>query len=97
MNSQERERRKIRELAREYTQKGYVVRKAPLPAQLPKSLQAYRPDLWLTKGEQHIWVEVKTSETIEQSPYLVAIAELLKELPNWELELVLTNPKKKKA
>ena len=97
MNSQERERRKIRDLARDYTQKGYEVWEAPFPKKLPKALLGHEPDLWLVKEGRNIWVEVKTSETIGQSPHLVQLAAILRELPDWQFELVLTNPRKKRS
>ena len=89
----ERERRKINELAREYLGKGYDVIVRPTSADLPGFLQGYQPDLIASSDTENAVVEVKTSETIRGSSYLIELAELASSQENWRLELVMTNPR----
>ena len=96
MESQTRIKRKIRELAKDYLRKGYTVRAKGEIEGLPAALTEYTPDLWLQKAEKNVWVVVETSETLAASPELTPLAEILQALPNWELEFVLTNPRKQR-
>ncbi|NVK41433.1 MAG: hypothetical protein HWE39_09325 [Oceanospirillaceae bacterium] len=92
-----RERRKIKELAREYEEQGYQVLVEPSRNDLPEFLENYQPDLILKKGNLNIVVEVKTSATIRNSEYLKELSSSVNSHENWKFELVLTNPRKKET
>ncbi|RDK82774.1 hypothetical protein [Marinirhabdus gelatinilytica] len=94
-NNIPREQRKIKELAREYEEKGFQVFIEPERNLLPDFLKDYHPDLILKKGELNIVVEVKTSETIKNSQYLKELSAKINSLENWKFELVITNPRVK--
>lgn len=92
-NNIPRELRKIKELAREYEEKGFEVLIEPKGNLLPDFLKNYQPDLVLKKGDLNVVVEVKTSETIKNSEYLKELSAKINSIKNWKFELVLTNPK----
>lgn len=94
-NNIQREQRRIKELAREYEEKGFQVFIEPKKDLLPEFLKDYQPDLILKKGEINIVVEVKTSETIKSSEYLKELSARINSLENWKFELVITNPRVK--
>jgi len=90
-----REQRKIKELAREYEEKGFEVLIEPNNNHLPDFLKNYRPDIVLKKDDLNIVVEVKTSETIKNSEYLKELSAKINSNENWKFELVITNPRPK--
>lgn len=94
-NNIPREQRKIKELAREYEEKGFEVLIGPNNNLLPDFLKNYRPDLVLKKDNLNIIVEVKTSETIKNSEYLKELSAKINSNENWKFELVITNPRPK--
>jgi uncharacterized protein YutE (UPF0331/DUF86 family) len=94
-NNIPREQRKIKELAREYEEKGFEVLVEPNKNLLPNFLKNYQPDLVLKKGDLNVVVEVKTSETIKNSEYLKELAAKINSIENWKFELVITNPRVK--
>lgn len=88
----ERERRKIQQLAREYRKKGYEVTVTPKPADLPRALQGFTPDLVARKPGDNLVIEVKTLRTAT-SGQLSKLAGVVENLPDWRFELVMTNPR----
>ncbi|WP_179007829.1 hypothetical protein [Winogradskyella forsetii] len=92
-NNIPREQRKIKELAREYEEKGFEVLIEPNRNLLPDFLRNYHPDLVLKKGDLNVVVEVKTSETIKNSEYLKELSAKINSIENWKFELVITNPR----
>ncbi|WP_273565873.1 hypothetical protein [Maribacter halichondriae] len=94
-NNIQREQRRIKELAREYEEKGFQVFIEPEGDSLPEFLKDYHPDLILKKGDMNVVVEVKTSETIKNSEYLKELSARINSLENWKFELVITNPRVK--
>jgi hypothetical protein len=91
------EHQRLLRLAREYRQKGYVVTLHPSPDDLPSTLSKCSFDL-IAKGEgKTIAVEVRTKEnlTLNGSEDLRQLTNLVQQIPGWEFELVVTNPRKK--
>ncbi|NJO72643.1 MAG: hypothetical protein HC833_02010 [Leptolyngbyaceae cyanobacterium RM1_406_9] len=91
------ERRRLLKLAREYRQKGYDVILHPSPEDLPSSLAKCPFDLIAAKSEKVVAAEVRTREnlTLNGSCDLRRMIDLIEQLPGWEFELVVTNPRKK--
>lgn len=92
-----REQEKIKELAREYSAKGYEVILEPSSADLPDFLKSlsYHPDLIVKSPKENLVIEVKSSESISSAKSLVKFAELIKKQDGWDFVLVFTNPKQK--
>lgn len=91
------ENRRIKEVAKEYLEKGYEIFIEPNPKNLPDFLKNYRPDILAVKGDEKIVIEVKSSMSINKSKYLIELANRIENNEGWKFELVLTNPKKKKV
>lgn len=91
------EHRRLLRLAREYRQRGYHVILHPLPEQLPSSLAHCSIDLVAKNGNKTVAAEVRTKEnlTLNGSEDLRRISESVQNLPGWEFELVITNPRKR--
>lgn len=93
--NQSLEQQRLRRLAKEYEQKGYHVTLHPTPGDLPPVLACCPIDL-IAEGEgKTIAVEVRTKETLtlNGSKDLRQMSDLVQQLPNWEFELVITNPR----
>lgn len=93
-----REQDKIREVARDYQKRGYVVMIEPHLDVLPDFINDldYRPDM-IVKSEDgnNIIIEVKTSSNLKESAKKLAkLSDALKTQKNWEFELILTNPRR---
>lgn len=86
------EQQKIKRLAKEYRAKGYNVQVNPEHDILPPFFGLYRPDLLVTRGDEHIVVEVKSRATLGSSDQLAGVAKILESRPGWRFELVVTNP-----
>lgn len=93
----DRESQRIRELADEYTKKGYAVVYPRTNSDLPKFLQGegYIPDLIATSDNENLVIEVKTSKTVRHDKYMSRVSELVNSYPTWQFLFVLTNPKNK--
>lgn len=89
-----RERKKIVELAREYAARGYHVFADVLNYKSPDSIKGIKPDLVVKKGDELIIIEVKTSDSMKKSKDIIArLAQYTKELPGARFDLVITNPR----
>jgi hypothetical protein len=90
-----RETQRIRQLADEYTTKGYTVVYPRSVKDLPVFLrtEGYLPDLVVTSENENLVIEVKTSETVRQDTKLSRVSELVNRQPGWHFLFVLTNPK----
>ena len=87
------ERERLLELAKEYRQKGYEVLLSPKPEELPDFLRSYRPDMIVSRGEEKVVIEVKSRpSSISSALYLRRLAQAVEEHPGWRVELVMTNP-----
>jgi hypothetical protein len=80
-----REHQCLRELAREYRQRGYEVLIEPLPAQLPEFLVSFQVDILARSAEESVVVEVRTQESLTNAPELDAIAQALHNKPSCTL------------
>jgi Holliday junction resolvase len=90
------ERQRLLRVAKEYQQNGFDVTLHPAAADLPAELAGCAIDLIARRGETAIAVEVRTKETLtlNGSADLRKMTERVSQLPNWEFELVLTNPRR---
>lgn len=93
------ERRRVRAVAREYREQGYDVTMYPDPEALPKALKDCALNLIAQKGEKVLAVEVRSRDnlTLNGSQDLRRIASLVTQVPGWEFELVVTNPRSSRA
>ena len=96
MNQNSLERRRLLKLAKEYRQQGYEVTINPSPEKLPSVLADCSLDLIAVNGKKVIAAEVRTKDnlTLNGSEDLRRISKSLEKLPNWELELVITNERR---
>src|SRR5437764_850914 len=92
-SAQSLERRRLREVAREYAGQGYKVRLHPGEADLPRFLSSFRPALIAYGPDENVVAEVKSKSTLSESEYLAAFASAAADMPGWRLDLVVTNPK----
>jgi Holliday junction resolvase len=79
------ERERLLELAKEYRQKGYEVLLSPKPEELPDFLRGYRPDMIVRRGEEKVVIEVKSRPSIASAQYLRGLAQAVEEHPVGEL------------
>jgi Holliday junction resolvase len=89
------ERRRLQKVAREYRQRGYEVTVNPAATDLPAALADCSLDLIAERNGKTIAVEVRSRDTLALNGEndLRRISKLIHQLPNWELELVVTNPR----
>lgn len=92
-STQERQARRIRDLAREYRRSGYTVVVEPEPADLPAFLWGFRPDMIARNGAESVVFEVKSRKDLAGSKDLADLAARVNTQPNWRFELVVTNPR----
>jgi hypothetical protein len=93
------EYRRLLKLAREYRQSGYCVTLNPSAAELPPQLANCPFDLIAKGNGKSIAVEVRNKEnlTLNGSEDLRRMTDLIDQTPGWELELVITNPRRRSA
>ncbi|MBC8161605.1 MAG: hypothetical protein H7Z42_10345 [Roseiflexaceae bacterium] len=92
-----RTHQRLLEIAREYRQNGYEVIIEPEAQQLPIFLAHFKVDLLARSQEENVIVEVRTQESLTNTPELDALAKALEDKSSWRLELVVTNPKDQTA
>lgn len=87
--------KRVARLAREYRQNGYEVVTYPSAENLPDSLEGCLLDLVAEQGSEVVAVVVRTRETLTlNGPHdLRRITEIIDRQPNWDLEVVVTNPR----
>src|SRR5258707_560165 len=82
-------------IAERYQQRGYQVVFKPDPSLLPKEAKSLHPDFLASKGDEHIIVEVKSQQNLLGYPALMRIAEVIRRIPGWRLDVVvLEQPKR---
>lgn len=91
------ELKRVKEIAKEYMEKGYEVIMEPHPNNLPDFLKGYRPDILASKEGENIIIEVKSSISMNKSEYMIELAKRIEKNKGWKFELIITNPKKKKV
>lgn len=91
------EHQRLLKLAREYRQKGYQVTMHPASTDLPSALAGCPFDLIAEGDGKKIAVEVRSRDTLtlNGSEDLRRMTDLVGQLPGWEFELVVTNPRPK--
>lgn len=87
--------RKIRELAKDYEKKGYIVYINPKQTQLPNFLKGYEPDLIAKSDKENVLIEVKTRNDRFELKKFEKIAQEIDNRKNWRFEIVFTNTKEK--
>ncbi len=92
LTARESERMRVEEIAQTYREKGYDVLIEPQGDQLPDFLQAFRPDLTVHKGDEHIVVEVRTRGQVSDFPQVNELAKAVKNEAEWRFQLVLLGP-----
>ena len=94
MKKTKREQRKIKELAREYSEKGYRVSIEPHGQKLPKFLRKinFVPDLIAESDTGSSVIEVSSKATVDRLRELSTFVETIEKRPGWSFELVMTNP-----
>lgn len=87
------EKKRIRELVKEYESRGYRVAVNPATDELPIFLRGMQPDLVAHGKRESVVIEVKTGSDLEHSTQLKRIADAVQSQPGWRFELVVTNPR----
>ena len=85
-------RQRVQKVGQVYRGKGYDVLIEPRGDQLPDFLQAFRPDLIVHKGDEHIVVEVKTRGQVSDFPQVNELAKVVRNKADWKFELFLIGP-----
>jgi hypothetical protein len=86
------ERRKLSEIIRNYRRRGYEVRLAPEPDDLPAALRPFKIAAIARNDGESVAIDVKTSQSLKASTELPRLAQAVQGVPGWRLELVVTNP-----
>jgi Holliday junction resolvase len=91
------EHQRLLQLAREYRHRGYNVTLHPSPDDLPPDLADCAFDLIAQRKNKVIAVEVRSREnlTLNGPQDLQRMTNRVHQMPGWELELVVTNPRRK--
>ena len=90
------ESRRARAIAEDYRRRGFTVLENPLPDQLPEFLAFCQPNLVAQKSgkspeseAESVVVVVKARHRVANDPQIAELAELLRDKPDWKLELAL--------
>lgn len=94
-NNTPREQKRIREVAKEYENKGFAVSVEPSGAALPAFLReaSYSPDIIATSGKETHVIEVSSKDTAARLRQLSKVVEKIEAKPGWRFVLVMTNPR----
>jgi hypothetical protein len=85
-------------VAKQFEERGYSVTFEPSPADIPIDLGGYRPDIWATKPDENILVEVKRASIKVDTLFFLRIAHKVHAHPGWKFQLVtLPEPDTKAA
>lgn len=87
--------RRIREIAKDYENNGYVVLINPSQSQLPSFLKGFQPDIVAKRKDENVLIEVKTSADRSDLKQFESLTLELAKKKNWRFEVVFTNPKTK--
>ncbi len=91
------EKEKLREVVKEYAEKGYQVILEPTGKDLPPFLRDYTPDVIAKKGKEHVVIEVKYRKDLVSKNQLIEISKRLEGRKNWRFELVVVRPEEEEA
>ena len=89
LTARESERQRVQKVGQVYRDKGYDVLIEPQGDQLPDFLQAFRPDLIVHKGDEHIVVEVRVRGQVSDLPQVNELAKVVRNEADWKFELFL--------
>ena len=92
LTAHESERQRVQKVGQVYRDKGYDVLIEPQGNQLPDFLQAFRPDLIVHKGDEHIVVEVRSRGQVSDFPQVNELAKVVRNEADWKFELFLLGP-----
>ena len=92
LTARESERQRVQKVGQVYRDKGYDVLIEPQGNQLPDFLQAFRPDLIVHKGDEHIVVEVRTRGQVSDFPQVNELAKVVRNEVGWKFQLFLLGP-----
>ena len=92
LTARESEQQRIQKVGQVYRDKGYDVLIEPQSDQLPDFLQAFRPDLIVHKGDEHIVVEVRTRGRVSDFPQVNELAKVVRNEVGWKFQLFLLGP-----
>lgn len=85
--------RKIREIANEYTKKGYDVIIQPSQSQLPNFIKGFEPDIVARHKNENVLIEVKTRQDKSEIQKFESIINEINKRENWRFEVIFTNTK----
>ncbi len=85
--------RKIREIANEYTKKGYDVIIQPSQSQLPNFIKGFEPDIIARHKNENVLIEVKTRQDKSEIQKFESIINEINKRENWRFEVIFTNTK----
>lgn len=84
----------LESIAERYRQRGYRIDFEPDASVLPKEAKTLQPDFLASKGDEHVIVEIKHSRNLLGYPALTRLAETIRRIPGWRLDVVvLEEPK----
>lgn len=88
--------RRIREIVKDYENKGYIVHMNPNKSLLPNFLKNYEPDVIARKENDNVIIEVKTRNDRMNLQKFESLAKEIDKRKDWRFEMVFTNQKEKK-
>ena len=84
-------------VAESYRRQGYEVVFEPEPSLLPKEAKSLQPDFLATKGDERVIVEVKYPQNLLAYPSLMRLAEVIRRIPGWRLDVVVLEKRRQAA
>ena len=84
-------------VAESYRRQGYEVVFEPEPSLLPKESKSLQPDFLATKGDERVIVEVKYPQNLLAYPSLMRLAEVIRRIPGWRLDVVVLEKRRQAA
>lgn len=79
---------RIKQVAEDYRQQGFVVEVDPRSDQLPDFLRGFAPDLLATREDGSVVVEIKRARELRGDDEVARLAAALQERPGWRFDLV---------
>src|SRR2546421_5797344 len=76
-------------VAERYRQQGYQVTFEPDPSLLPREAKSLHPDFLAAKEGERVIVEVKYPQNLLAYPSLMRLAEDIRRIPGWRLDVVV--------
>lgn len=89
MKLQEKHDKKIKELATKLEDDGYKVTLNPDSNLLPPQLKGFRPDILAVRQKENLIVEVLSRPELVRTPDIRAVAQAIRQLPNWQFDVAI--------